>query len=128
MTERLEPFALSPTDPLTLLAELAAEVSELPRDASTIRSWPTGSRTATAARSASSASASPNAKRSFERSRIARPKTVGSAQPVPMTADLVSELTAHRLPVGLDLRRIQPEALLFPHDRRNALRAVLRGR
>jgi integrase len=51
-------------------------------------------------------------------------KTAGSAQPVPMTADLVRELTAHRRRVGLDLRRIRPEALLFPNDRRNALRAV----
>jgi integrase len=50
-------------------------------------------------------------------------KTAGSAQPVPLTADLVREL-AHRRHVGLDLRRIQPEARLFPHDRRNALRAV----
>jgi integrase len=51
-------------------------------------------------------------------------KTVGSAQPVPMTADMVRELQAHRRRVGLDLRRVRPDALLFPHDRRNALRAV----
>jgi integrase len=51
-------------------------------------------------------------------------KTTGRAQPVPMTADLVRELTAHRRRVGLDLRRIQPDARLFPRDRRNALRAV----
>jgi integrase len=51
-------------------------------------------------------------------------KTAWSAQPVPMTADLVRELTAHRRRVGLDLSRIRPEALLFPQDRRNTLRAV----
>ena len=51
-------------------------------------------------------------------------KTAGSAQPVPMTADLVTELRAHRRRVGLDLSRLRPESLLFPQDRRNALRAV----
>lgn len=51
-------------------------------------------------------------------------KTAASTQPVPMTADLVRELNAHRKRVGLTLARVRPDALLFPHDRRNVLRAV----
>jgi integrase len=54
-------------------------------------------------------------------------KTPGSAQPVPMTADLVRELKAHRKRVGSTLARVRPDALLFPHDRRNALRAIYKA-
>jgi len=52
-------------------------------------------------------------------------KTDASAQPVPMTADLVRELRDHRRRVGAkNLPRVHAEALVFPHDRRNVLRAI----
>ena len=52
-------------------------------------------------------------------------KTDASAQPVPLTADLVAELRAHRRRAGSrSLPSVRAEALVFPHDRRNVLRAV----
>ena len=52
-------------------------------------------------------------------------KTEASAQPVPLTADLVAVLRAHRRRAGAkSLTRVRPDALMFPHDRRNVLRAV----
>jgi integrase len=52
-------------------------------------------------------------------------KTEASSQPVPMTADLVAELREHRRRVGAkSLPRVRADALVFPNDRRNVLRAV----
>lgn len=52
-------------------------------------------------------------------------KTEASAQPVPLTADLVAELKAHRRRAAEHgLQRVHRDALVFPHDRRNVLRAV----
>jgi integrase len=59
-------------------------------------------------------------------------KTAASAQPVPMTADLVTELRAHRSRQRV-LARLRPEALVFqtcngrPHHRKNVLRAIYRA-
>lgn len=50
-------------------------------------------------------------------------KTAGSAAPVPMTGDLVAELRAHRRRQS-SIERLQPEALLFPTNRKVMLRAI----
>lgn len=55
-------------------------------------------------------------------------KTEASSQPVPMTDDLVAELKAHRRrSLEHGLQRVHRDALVFPHDRRNVLRAVYKA-
>jgi integrase len=58
-------------------------------------------------------------------------KTASSTAPVPLIADLVTELRAHRSRVAtVSLARVRPDALVFstcnnrPHHRKNVLRAI----